>query len=223
MPALAARDGMQFVNKGSVPVNVKLEDAPGGTKALEMFNKVDKDQTGQISHAQFVSCLLEEGVDLKQCLPEFDAEKYPTIKKDEFMRTIVEKLLFNFQKCDDTNGKFDNNLIPDGFYLVGDITNQQKEWSKAIIDKVRAVTHIAPPDSDGTILGEPITQDGELCFDIHSVNLCASVTKAQYVTTTEVYPDSTVPGVTGQQCDDAQVAVVVGALDYLIANELNQG
>jgi len=41
MPALASRDGMQFENTGSVPVNVKLEDAPGGAKALEMFNKVD--------------------------------------------------------------------------------------------------------------------------------------------------------------------------------------
>ena len=126
MPALAARDGMQFVNKGSVPINVKLEDAAGGTYALAMFNKVDKDQTGQISHAQFVSCLLEEGVDLKQCLPEFDAEKHPTIKKDEFMRTIVEKVLIHFQKCDDKNGKFDNNQIPDGFYLVGDSENPQK-------------------------------------------------------------------------------------------------
>lgn len=223
MPALASRNGMQFENTGSVPINVKLEDAPGGTKALEMFNKVDKDQTGQVSHAQFVSCLMEEGVDLKQCLPEFDAEKHPTIKKDEFMRTIVEKLLFKFQKCDDTNGKFDNDAIPDGFYLVGDSTNPQKEWSKAIIDKVRTVTHITPPDSNGTILGEPITQDGEFCCDIHAEKLCASVTKAQYNTTTEVYPDSTVPGVTGQQCNDAQVAVVVAALDYLIANELNQG
>ena len=50
---------------------------------------------------------------------------------------------------------------------------------------------------------------------------CSSVSKAKYTTTTEVYPDSTVPGVTGQQCNDSQVAVVVAALDYLIANELN--
>jgi len=94
---------------------------------------------------------------LKQCLPEFDAEKHPTIKKDEFMRTIVEKLLFHFQKCDDTNGKFDNNLIPDGFYLVGDITNPQKEWSKAILERVGAVTHIAVPDDEGCLIGVPIS------------------------------------------------------------------
>jgi hypothetical protein len=44
------------------------------------------------------------------------------------------------------------------------------------------------------------------------------VTGAQFTTTTEVYPDSTVEGVTDQQCNDAQVAVVVAGLDYLIAN-----
>jgi len=101
--------------------------------------------------------LQEEGVDLNKVLPEFDAEKNPTITKDVFMRTIIEKLLFHFQTCDDKNGKFDNSAIPDGFYLVGDSTNQQKEWSKAIIDRVRTVTHISPPDSDGKLLGEPIT------------------------------------------------------------------
>jgi hypothetical protein len=48
------------------------------------------------------------------------------------------------------------------------------------------------------------------------------VTGARFATTTEVYPDSTVPGVTDQQCNDAQVAVVVAGLDYLIENVLGK-
>ena len=136
------------------------------------------------------------------------------------MRTIVEKLLIHFQKSE--NGIVNNIEVPDGFYLVGDIDNPQKEWSKAIIDKVRPVTHITAPDSNGNIVGYPISQEGELLKPIDSRKLCASVTKAQFATTTEVYPDSTVPGCTDQQCNDAQVAVVVGSLDYLISNVLGK-
>jgi len=95
-PALAARTGKQLHNKDVIPINANIEDAPGGPWALEMFNKLDKDQTGNVSHSQFVSCLQEEGVDLKQVLPEFDAENHATITKDEFMHTVVEKLLINF-------------------------------------------------------------------------------------------------------------------------------
>jgi hypothetical protein len=38
-------------------------------------------------------------------------------------------------------------------------------------------------------------------------------TNAPYVTTTEVYPDS--PTASDEQCTQAQVAVITGALDYL--------
>ena len=138
------------------------------------------------------------------------------------MRIVVEKLLIHFQKCDDRNGKFLNEAIPDGFYIIGDEVNPPNDWFKAIIDKVRTVTHITPLGDDGTIMGEIPTQDGVFVNDNES-KYCSSVSKAKYTITTEVYPDSTVPGVTGQQCNDAQVAVVVAALDYLISNELNQG
>ena len=117
------------------------------------------------------------------------------------MRTIVEKLLIHFQKSE--NGKNDNDEIPDGFYLVSDIENPQKEWSKAILDKVRTITHIAAADPDGNLVGYPLSQEGEVLKPILARNLCASVTGARFATTTEVYPDSTVPGCTGQQCNDA--------------------
>ena len=47
------------------------------------------------------------------------------------------------------------------------------------------------------------------------LGLCAGSTKAQFVTTTEVYPDS--PRASPEQCNDAQVAAVVAALDFAIA------
>lgn len=50
--------------------------------------------------------------------------------------------------------------IPDGFYLVGDSDKPQLEWHKAVIDAVREVTHIAPGDDNGTIIEEPLVQDG---------------------------------------------------------------
>ena len=60
---------------------------------------------------------------MNQVLPEFDAQKHPIITKDEFVRTIVEKLLIHFQKCDETNGIYFVDAIPDGFYIVGDKEN----------------------------------------------------------------------------------------------------
>ena len=110
------------------------------------------------------------------------------------MRTIVEKLLIHFQKSE--KGKIDNDEIPDGFYLVGDSENPQEAWSKAIIDKVRTITHICGTDPDGNLIGDPISQEGEVRFPTHKLFLCASVSGGRFVTTTEVYPDSTVKGCT---------------------------
>ena len=103
--------------------------------------------------------------------------------------------------------------IPDGFYGVGDTENPQPAFQKAIIDSVRKVTHIAPPDSDGNIIGEPIEQEGVINYPVKDLSLCAGFSNALFVTTTEVYPDS--PKVTDAICVDAQVAAVVGGLNYL--------
>jgi len=50
-----------------------------------------------------------------------------------------------------------NDVIPDGFYLVGNSENPQDEWSKAIIDSVRQVTHITKPDTKDEIIGVKIS------------------------------------------------------------------
>lgn len=105
------------------------------------------------------------------------------------------------------------DIVPDGFYGVGDTENPQHDFQKAIIDSVRHVTHIAPADSDGNIIGEPITQEGVINYPLKALGLCASVTDALYTSTTEVYPDS--PRVTDQECNIAQVAAIIGALEYL--------
>lgn len=94
-------------------------------------------------------------------------------------------------------------MIPDGFYLVGNSENTQDEWHKAIIDKVRGITHITKPDVKNEIIGVPISQEGVLNIPINKFSLCASVSGATYATTTEVYPDSPQAGVTDEQCNNA--------------------
>lgn len=103
--------------------------------------------------------------------------------------------------------------IPDGFYLVGDTQNPQPGFQKAIIDKVKTVTHIAPHDENRKIIGVKIEQDGVINYDVKKLFLCAGFSNALYTTTTEVYPDS--PKVTDAICTDAQIAAIQGGLDYL--------
>ena len=107
----------------------------------------------------------------------------------------------------------DNWDIPDGFYLVGDAEKSTADFQTAVIKSVEKVTHIAPPASDGKIIGEPLEQWGVINYAAKALGLCMGVTNANYVGTTEVYPDS--PEVDGENCIVAQVAAVTGGLDYL--------
>lgn len=103
--------------------------------------------------------------------------------------------------------------IPDGFYLVGVTSKPQRDFQKAIIDSVRKVTHIAPPDKEGKIIGVPVDQEGVIYYDMKKLFLCGGVSDAEYSTTTEVYPDS--PKATDAICIEAQVAAIKGGLDYI--------
>mmetsp|Transcript_16889 Transcript_16889/g.25105 ORF Transcript_16889/g.25105 Transcript_16889/m.25105 type:complete len:385 (-) Transcript_16889:146-1300(-) len=108
--------------------------------------------------------------------------------------------------------------IPDGFYLVQDTTSPKSGWFAAMIDSVKKVTHIAPADSEGKLIGEEISQEGVIGIPNNKhLGLCAGVTNAPYRATTEVYPDS--PKATPEQCNEAQVACIVGGLDYIISEE----
>lgn len=106
--------------------------------------------------------------------------------------------------------------IPDGFYTVGDTERNELEFQKAIIGSVSKVTHIAPSDESGKLIGVDIESEGIINYEIKKLNLCAGLTDAKYVTTTEVYPDS--PKVDDDECNRAQVAAVEGGLKYLVEN-----
>lgn len=109
--------------------------------------------------------------------------------------------------------------IPDGFYVVGDELNPQFDLQKAIIEAVRKVTHIAPPDSDGEIIGKPINFEGIIVYPYRDLGLCAGSTDSKYTSTTEVYPDS--DRATDEICNQAQVAAVVGALQFINSEKQN--
>lgn len=110
-------------------------------------------------------------------------------------------------------------MIPDGFYTVGDTENPQSDFQAAVIESVQKVTHIAPADEKGEIIGSPVVQHGVINYPMVKLGLCGGVTKCVYGTTTEVYPDS--PKVTNEECNDAQVAAILGGLNYVIDKSLN--
>ena len=106
--------------------------------------------------------------------------------------------------------------IPDGFYLVQDETSPMSEWFTAMIESVRKVTHIAPDDGNGKMIGETVSQEGVIVIPkMNDLGLCSGVTNAPYRTTTEVYPDSA--NATPEQCNRAQVACIEGALEHLLS------
>jgi hypothetical protein len=104
--------------------------------------------------------------------------------------------------------------IPDGFYLVGNTPSPQADFQRAIIKNVEKVTHIAPADENGKLIGVDLEQFGVINYAGRELGLCMGLTDAIYVTTTEVYPDS--PKSDDENCIVAQVAAVTGALDFII-------
>lgn len=105
-------------------------------------------------------------------------------------------------------------IIPDGFYLVDDSENPQPAFQQAIISAVEKVTHIAPPDAAGEIIGSPVVSHGVIEYPLRELGLCPSITGARYTTTTEVYPDS--PRTTPAECTRAQLAAICAGLDYAL-------
>jgi hypothetical protein len=112
---------------------------------------------------------------------------------------------------------YDKEVIPDGFYVVGDSVEPQLDFLQAVNESVQKVTHIAPSDDEGNLIGEPAVKNGAIVIPLKELGLCGSVTGATYSATTEVYPDS--PRATDDICNQAQVAAVTGALDYILAQQ----
>lgn len=112
------------------------------------------------------------------------------------------------------DGTFNDNWnIPDGFYTVGNSEKPTPEFQRAIIDSVRRVTHIAPADEHGKIIGAPLEQEGVIHYAGKQLGLCMGLTDAPYVSTTEVYPDSA--NASPEECIAAQVAAIRGGLEFL--------
>jgi hypothetical protein len=107
--------------------------------------------------------------------------------------------------------------IPDGFYVVDDSEHPQPAFQQAVIAAVARLTHIAPADRNGEIIGSPVVAPGVINYPFERLGLCASITHAPFKTTTEVYPDS--PRTTPEQCIGAQVAAVCAAIDFALAHK----
>ena len=106
--------------------------------------------------------------------------------------------------------------IPDGFYVVGNSENPEPAFQRALIAAVAPITHIAPADAEGNLVGLPLQSNGVVWGESRSIGACAGFTEARFATTTEVYPDS--PRTTPAECNDAQVAAVCAGLDFALAH-----
>ena len=104
--------------------------------------------------------------------------------------------------------------IPDGFYLCGDRENPRLDFQSAVNTAVSKITHIAPSDANGEIIGSTVVAPGVILYPYRALGLCAGMTDARFTTTTEVYPDS--PRATPEQCIAAQVAAVCAAIDFAL-------
>ncbi len=138
-------------------------------------------------------------------LAHFDLHETTDSDETEFRPALAARDGIDYQK----------SMIPDGFYTVDDSEAPCDELQKAIIDKVRSVTHIAPADSNGQIIGADVVQEGVIRYPLQKLSLCAGLSGARYCTTTEVYPDS--PKVDDENCNQAQVAAIEGGLEYLLS------
>ncbi|MBU2048705.1 MAG: PilZ domain-containing protein, partial [Gammaproteobacteria bacterium] len=108
------------------------------------------------------------------------------------------------------------DIIPDGFYVIGNSEDPQPAFQQALIAAVEKITHIAPADANGELIGMPLQSPGVVWGESRSIGACAGFTDALYATTTEVYPDS--PRTSPRECNAAQVTAVCAGLDYALAD-----
>ena len=77
------------------------------------------------------------------------------------------------------------------------------------------MTHIAPADANGEIIGSPVVAPGRHQLPAARARPVRGHHRRAFTTTTEVYPDS--PRATPEQCNAAQVAAVRAALDFALS------
>ena len=185
--------------------------SPFGYEHVERWNAHCSDP-----NRSFKACgTTEESSQLLAFLETLDAPAGWVLHLDLHETTDTDESEFMPARAAEKGEQYTPCEIPDGFYCVGDSCNPQLAFHRAIIDAVRVETHIAPA-VDGVIIDEPVVQEGLIVVPAAELGLCCSLTKAPFVTTTEVYPDS--PKTTPDACNRAQRAAVCGALDYVLAH-----
>jgi hypothetical protein len=184
--------------------------SPWGYEVINRWNPQAIDPNRSFvadSPAQESAALIQRVADLAlNFLVHLDLHETTDSDEDEFRPALAAR----------DGQAYEPGLIPDGFYTVGDSENPQPGFQAALIAGVEQVTHIAPADANGEIIGSPVTQPGVINYPFVALGLCAGVTRARYTSTTEVYPDS--PRATPEICNAAQVAAVRAALDYALAH-----
>ena len=96
-------------------------------------------------------------------------------------------------------------------FLLQKLGNNLETSEKTIFPKNILFGHV---DENNQLIGVPQTQFGVINYQAKKLGLCMGLTDAEYVTTTEVYPDS--PQANDDICIDAQVASISGALNYIV-------
>ncbi len=181
--------------------------SPWGYERIQRwnFNAIDPNRSFRTaSPAQESAALMRLVAPLQgQFIAHLDLHETTDTDESEFRPALAAR-----------DGKpFEPGHIPDGFYLVDDAANPQPEFQQAIIKAVERITHIAPADDQGAIIGSPRAARGVIAFQLQGLGLCASISGARFTTTTEVYPDS--PRTTSERCIASQVAAVCAGLDFL--------
>ena len=188
--------------------------SPWGYERIQRWNAEAVDPNR--SFAKTGASPARESAALMRMVRELGVEKW-LVHIDLHETTDSDESEFRPAKAARDGEDYEPDVVPDGFYCVADAANPRPGFQRAIVDAVRAVTHIAPPDANGNIIGEPITQEGVIEYPLETLMLCASMTGAKYTSTSEVYPDS--PTASADECNAAQVACVVGALGYVSDRE----
>ncbi|MCY9803645.1 M14 family metallocarboxypeptidase [Vibrio scophthalmi] len=186
--------------------------SPWGYETINRWNALATDPNRsfyQDTPAEESAALRQLVASLGDFLVHFDLHETTDTDESEFRPALAAR----------DGVEYDADTIPDGFYTVGDTLNPQPEFQAAIIASVAKVTHIAPADEKGEIIGSEVVQEGVILYPMKQLGLCGGVTDCLFHTTTEVYPDS--PKVTDTECNQAQVAAITGGLDFVITNHLN--
>ncbi len=206
---------LQFVDRhmrdyaGRVNLLVVPCVSPWAYERIQRWNPLALDPNRSFrehSPAQEAAALMRLAVPLRErVVMHIDLHETTDSDESEFRPALAAR-----------NGEaFEPGEIPDGFYLVDETEHPQPAFQLAVIAAVAKVTHIAPADAAGKIIGASVVAPGVICYAFTALGLCPSITNARFKTTTEVYPDS--PRVTPAQCNAAQVAAVCAALDYALA------